>query len=342
MLLGLEKIRVIHSVKTALACLLGYFVTKTIHFPIDQWLVITVLVVMCAQINVGGMLQKSYMRFFGTFAGSLFAALIIFFLGTKPIILGSAIGLAAIIFSYFATSKSSISESGTLGGVTVAIILIGTDPTVFTAAERFTEITIGIVIAALVSQFILPIHARSLLRDKQVETLRQLHQYYVATLTIDDSTEHQYLEIDDAVAKSLITQRRLVTEALREPFAKKENVVTHFYNLLRCERDMLRAITFMHRIEKESPASKQLFSSQDAKSMFHDKVNEAFEKVAVHLENKTKTPLILDPPNIELIKNIVTSNQKDLNDNDITYARAYLFCAEVVSNRLIQILDFLY
>src|SRR5690348_15020341 len=70
--------RMIHSIKTGLACLFAYMLTQVVHFHVDQWIIITVVVVMCGQMSIGSILQKSYMRFLGTLTGSMYAACILF------------------------------------------------------------------------------------------------------------------------------------------------------------------------------------------------------------------------------------------------------------------------
>jgi uncharacterized membrane protein YccC len=328
----LEKNRIIHSVKTALACLIGFSIVKSVNLPAGQWLVITILVVMCAQINVGSMLQKSYMRFLGTLAGSIIASLALMFLGTNAVIDTVVVTFSAILFSYIATGQTTISEAGTLGAVTTAVILSVPHPTLIVAAERFSEISGGILIATLVSQFVLPIHARKLLRRTQAKTLRQLRQYYLVSIL--DEQNKDYYELDLDVTKSLITQRKLAIEASREPFAKKSAVVTQFNKLLRCEREILRAITFMHHAYKSSPRSKMLFSTQHIIHEFHDKICNALERIAEQIGKRSKKKLNLDIPSFQLIKDMIASEKQKLNDDDLVYTNAYLFFAEIIVESL--------
>lgn len=339
---SLDKARVVHSIKTAFACLIGYIVTKFTNLPVDQWLIITILVVMCAQVNVGSMLQKSYMRFLGTLLGSLVAALTLLLLGaSNEYAIGFILCLAAMFFSYMATSPGTTTESGTLGAVTTTIILISPHPTLMTAVERFSEISGGILIAALVSQFVLPIHARNLLQKKQAQTLRQLKAYYLATLLTDQNEQDiaKYHEIDVEITKSLITQRKLATEALREPFAHKSIVVTQFAKSLSCEREMLRAITFMHHAYRASPESKKIFSSMDVLHKFHDKICNAFDKIIFHFENKLDQALVIEIPTVDTIKNAITLEKNNLSADDIIYTNAYLFCSEVLVAQLHDLIN---
>ncbi len=63
----------------------------------------------------------------------------------------------------------------------VIIILFNT-PTLGLALTRFLEISVGILIAAIVSQFIFPIHARTHLRRAQAATLQQIKNYFMTVV----------------------------------------------------------------------------------------------------------------------------------------------------------------
>ena len=333
----LDSERVIHSVKTALACLIGFMVTKSIHFDFDQWLIITILVVMCAQINVGSVIQKSYMRFLGTLVGSLTAALVIELFGADPLAIAVTISLAALLFSYIATGQTSYSDAGTLGAVTVTIILVGQHPTLMTASSRFIEINIGILIAAIISQFIFPIHARRHLRDLQATTLRQLRAYYLATFLTDQTENESYEELDENIAKSLATQRKLANDAKREPLGTFN--INHFKQSLNSEKEILRSISYMHHAYKASPNSKKLFSTMDFLHCFHDKISEALEELAARIE-KTKTERkTIELPTIESVKKTIDTARANFKSNDIIYADAFLFCAEVLITQLEKLIS---
>lgn len=335
-----EKDRATHSIKTGLACLIGYVITKSIRLPVDQWLIITILVVMCAQLNVGSMIQKSYMRFLGTLTGSLLAALTIITLGLNNITVAIIITLSAVVFSYLATSENNISESGTLGAVTTAIILIGPNPTWMTALGRFIEISFGILIAALVSQFVLPIHARTILRRRQTQILHQLRAYYLATLLSDENIK-EYQDIDANIIKSLIAQRKLASEAAREPFAKKALIVTRFNNLLSCEREIQRAITFMHHAYNSSHETKKIFSNRDVTREFHDKICKALEEIATHIAKKSMNEFSIEIPSTQPIKNAMQVVSADMSSHDITCANTFLFCAEILVSRMHDLVAFI-
>src|SRR4029078_5567726 len=116
------------------------------------------------QIYVGSVIRKVYLRFIGTIIGCLFAAVTLATLGHTYSSILIAIALSTFIFSYFAIGQESFGYAWTLGAVTTVIIMLGQNPTLFFATQRFLEISAGLLIAALVSQFILPIHAGTHLR----------------------------------------------------------------------------------------------------------------------------------------------------------------------------------
>lgn len=333
-----DRERLVHGFKTALACLIGFLIMNLVHFHFDQWLIVTIIVVMCAQINVGSVIQKSYMRFLGTFFGSMIAVCTLLIFGADEFVIALVVILASFIFSYIATSEASYSDSGTLGAVTIVIILVGKNPTVMTAFERFVEISIGIFIAALISQFILPIHARRHLKLLQANTIRQLRAFYLATLLTDQTTENieSYQLLDESIVKSLIKQRKLATDAGREPFGVAFNS-KRFKQLLNCEKEILRCITFMHYAYRSSPDTKKVFSNMNLLRDFHDLICQALDKIAECIEVKKVKRITVKLPNIDPLKEVVEKGIKKFSPDDIVYANGYLFCAEILITQVHQL-----
>lgn len=332
----LDRERVIHGFKTALACLIGFFIIESVHhFHVDQWLLITIIVVMCAQLNVGSVIQKSNMRLLGTLVGSVIAGFTIIVFGTDFISTAIIILLSVFVFSYIATSEKSYSDAGTLGAVTVVIVLVGKEPTLTMAFERFIEISAGILIAALVSQFVLPIHARRHLKLLQADTIRQLRAFYLATLLTDQTTENieSYQVLDELIVKSLIKQRKLATDAEREHFGAVFNV-KRFKQLLSCEKEILRAIIFMHYAYRASPDSKKLFSNMNSLREFHDLICQALDKIADCIETKKVKRITVKLPNIDPLRETIERGIKKFSADDIVYANGYLFCAEILVSQV--------
>jgi uncharacterized membrane protein YccC len=328
--------RVMHSIKTAIACLFGYFLCKIIEIS-PQWVIITIIVVMCAQIYVGSVIQKAYFRFLGTMLGCLFAGAILIFAGPTNLALAAAIALSSLIFSYLATGQESLANMGTLGATTTAIILFSNTPTLTVAAERFFEISLGIFIAALVSQFVLPIHARTHLRRAQITTLQVLIDYYKTALMKDLSkTEMKnYLEQDEAIVKTLLKQRQLAKESVREPFGETFDPV-NFAKTLYCEREFLRAITFMYIARTHIGQTDNFLTTSPYVKKFHDDIIQTLATIVKVLESERKVSHSVHIPAIKPLQNELQKNAPFLKEESL-YIDGFFFSAEILTNSLTKL-----
>ncbi len=328
--------RVIHSIKTALACLAGLLFIN--YGVMDSWLIITIAVVMCAQVNVGSVLIKSYMRFLGTLGGSILAAVTITLFGTEVVPTAFTVASGAMIFSYIATSEKSYSDSGTLGAVTVIVILLGKHPTITTALMRFLEISVGILIAALVSQFVLPIRARDHMRKTQADTIEGIRDFYYETLMIEqtDAVVARYQEIDENIVKSLSAQRSLSKEAHREPFGVAFDR-DKFTQVLRCEKEVFRSIVCMHYAYEMMPAGKDLIAMLPPVQDFHLGMCDAFEKISICIRRSDfrHTPVTI--PSLQPIKLALMHMSREFSSDDLVYVDGLLFCAEILIIHLTEL-----
>ncbi len=332
--------RLIHSIKTVFACCLGFLIANYIHFQAMQWIIITALVVMCAQINVGSVIQKSYMRFLGTFTGSLFAILILQLFGNNFVINIVAALMAAFFFSFIATSTKSYNESGTLGAVTVIIILFGTNPTVQTGIERFVEISLGILIAALVSQFIFPIHAKTLLQRNQATTIKKIRLFYINLFVSTPSADNANPlgNLDEEIVKSLIMQRKLAGEARKEKFGQLFNM-DFFHQSLWCEKEIIRSIIFMFHAYQKSAPLMIMRQCQSLLNSFHQEITDLLQTIASDIE-QNKTPTTVSIINIHPLKQSLNQTAS-LDQNDRISVDAFIFCAEILVERLDKLVSLL-
>lgn len=245
----LDSDRVIHSLKTAIALLFGLLISYLFKLPLQgRWVVITILVVMCAQSRVGAILQKSYMRFIGTVIGASFASLTIWLVYPNIVFTILILCVATAVFSYIADSPSTWSEAGPLGAVTLIIIVISQNPNFYTVISRFLEINLGIIIALLVSRFIWPLHSRTQLRYILIDTLQNLkelaQQLEKFTLTNEDTSEKSSEIFENKVLNNIGVQKKLFKEVMSESFGRS-NLGVSFKNILDAEREILRCITLM-------------------------------------------------------------------------------------------------
>ncbi|MES2141665.1 MAG: FUSC family protein [Pseudomonadota bacterium] len=260
--LKLDSNRLIHSLKTAIAFLIGIFIIRIFNFQQGQWILISILVVMCAQSRVGAIIQKSYMRFLGTVLGASIAALTLWLAYPNVIWTTLILCLTTALFSYIADSPGYLSEAGPLGAVTTVIILVGLNPSYTNVLGRFFEISLGIIIALLVSRFIWPLHSRTQLRYIVTTTLQDLKQLS-EQLKIFTSAEAEktYQKYEDKVISRFANQTKLLDEVLRESFGRSKPVLV-FKDILRGEREILRCINLMKNALKNFSETVRLTFNQ--------------------------------------------------------------------------------
>ncbi len=327
--------RLIHSLKTAIACSGAYLLTRAIGAPADQWVVISVIVVMCAQIYVGGIMQKSYLRLLGTLLGCLTATLTIIFFNTSFIAILCTIAIASFIFSFIATSREDLSQMGTLGAVTTIIILFGSPPSLGFAGMRFLEISVGILIAALVSQFIFPIHARTHLRRSQAVTLGQIRDYYQAAMInrFSDPDKVSSGDLDEIIIKSMLKQRQLAKEAAPELIGKRFDP-DHFARSLYCEREILRAINFMDMALSKMESIQSIYSTPNPLTPFNQAVMAALEVLIRVLKTNNLANAHIHVPDLKPMTETLHQQSLLTVNNQHIYLDGFIFSAEILVQNL--------
>lgn len=331
----ISRERLIHSIKTAIACSLAYLIAQIIGQPADQWIVISVIVVMCGQIFVGGMFQKSYLRLLGTLMGCLMATATILMLNQSFISTLITIAVAAFIFSYIATIQDTFSQMGTLGAVTTIIIMFGNPPSMSLAIMRFLEISVGIVIAAIVSQFIFPIHARTHLRRAQADTLQQIRDYYanVVINRFKSTNSLDSIEMDEQIVKSLLKQRQLAKEAKPELMGKRFDP-DHFAHSLYCEREILRSINFMDLALSKVEKLRSIYQAEGPLTNFNQTVMDAFNVIIRYFKTNQLSDCHLHIPNTQVLTEFLQPNIDTFTPDQRIYLDGFVFSAEVLALHL--------
>ncbi len=240
--------RIIHSIKTAIGCLIGVAIEKYYDLPSGQWIPITVMVVMSAQTHFGGALRKAYMRLLGTVSGIAATVTMLWFFGNNLVVIFGAVFIICAIFTYVASSNSDISYAGTLGGVTALLTLTGQQVGVEIAMQRGFYIVVGIIIALLVSRFVFPIHARDRFRYHVAATLRNLQKLYQKTveLSMQPSKKAVDTKLAEIVAADIsIDQPRLISESVAGSLIFASNKI-FFTEIVSSEHQLNRLINLMY------------------------------------------------------------------------------------------------
>lgn len=136
--------------KAAIAAVLATIYYQALNLPEGYWAVISAVIVM--ETSVQDSLRLSWFRFAGTAIGAIMGLIWILLLGSTPWSVGIAILITTVICSVL-----NLPESYRLASVTAAIVILAshTHPVSF-AFQRFTDVSVGILIALLVSILIFP------------------------------------------------------------------------------------------------------------------------------------------------------------------------------------------
>lgn len=166
---------IIQSVRTAIAGVASLYAARLCRLPEDYWASITALIVM--QSNVGATLSASWTRLAGTAVGAIVGAVFIVMWGANTMAFACAVAIA-----FYLCSILKLGESQRLSTVTVAILmLIGRTSSVWIIAlHRFLEVSIGILVAMLISFVLWPSRARESLRKELAGALTDMGALYAA------------------------------------------------------------------------------------------------------------------------------------------------------------------
>lgn len=309
--------RTIHSIKTAIGCLIGVFIDKYYDLPSGQWIPITVMVVMSAQVHFGGALRKAYLRILGTVAGITSTVIVLYLFGDSLEIILIASFVFCMFFTYVASSVENISYAGTLGGVTMLLTLTGHQASIDIAVQRGFYILLGITIALLVSRFIFPIHACDRFKVHIATTLRNLCKLYKKVVKMDFDPKQKNIDakLDAIVAYDISSdQLQLIAEA-SSGHIKFTNNKHLFEQLVESEHKINRLISLMYVDICENQAKQSTKACLDSFGDTHEIISDTLVYLANCFENAIIPKSITSIDNA--IDKIVQRIEKSTKNNDL-------------------------
>lgn len=219
--LNSNKYAAINAFKAGVAVMLGYLIGDALGSILDihamyLWIVITILVVMSTQPNLGGALDKALMRFLGTLIGASVAIIIVAFVKENTVQV--LLSLPFIFLAVYFAGASKYSYAGTLAGITLIIIILNQQPGIQVAIYRAVEISLGIVISLAVNRFVFPIRAETRLKESFAKTISQIHDFF-DILFIERNHSHKKLR--ESIFHEFTKHLALVKELKYEKSAKK-------------------------------------------------------------------------------------------------------------------------
>lgn len=322
--LKLDRDRLLNSAKTAVACLLGFFIARIFELPMSAWILITIIVVMSAQINVGGVVIKSSMQFIGTIIGALVSGIVLVFFKDQIVPLTCILFISIFAFSYIASNQRETSNIGLLGATTIIMILLAQEPTYKTALLRFLEIILGVSLAFVMSKFVFPIHAYQKIYDNIASIMDGCFQLYEALWENTHNEQDQFEEKEVSIINVFAAQRKLAREAVSELSSKTANQIT-YAKILKSQREIFRYICLMHQALTKIPPTLEL---EKHLSLFNQHVYLWLEQLVKGLKNndfKLESGKITNKELIALIKGFTQTSPPSSSQQ--LALDAFFFCA---------------
>jgi hypothetical protein len=193
----------------------------------------------------------------------------------------------------------------------------------------------GILIATVISQFVLPIHARTHLRRAQAATLEQLRDFYV-TAMITHTLDSQ--DLDENIVKSISRQRQLAKESQRERFGEKFDT-EHFVQTLYCEKEILRSISLMHNAYTHIKNAEASLANLPELHTLNDTIQQSFNVFIKVVELKDASKEHIHLPNLNTLREAAQANMQTSPPEQLVYIDGFLFSAEILTETLAKLAE---
>lgn len=206
------------ALRVTIAGTLAFAVTRFFDMPQGYWAVITAVVVM--QASVGGSLKAAVERFSGTLAGAIYGGVIAAFLPH-----GSALtlGITIILALFPLALLAAIKPAFRVAPITSLIMLL--PPTgqaigpLASAIDRVMEITLGSIVGVVVSLFVLPARAHTLMTEaaaKVISLNADLVSVFIDELTAGSRGRSALQKLHPQIRSTLKKAEAAAEEAARE------------------------------------------------------------------------------------------------------------------------------
>lgn len=207
--------QLIRSLRLILALSSGSLFANIIHIPMSSWVFITTAVIVFDQDTVGGTINRSFMRFFATFAGATISLICILLIKDCTWLIWTIVLFSNFGFAYFYIGKKQ-SYIGLLASITLAMLLLGNKPPdLYTGIYRVMDILIGVSFALLSMLLFFPEYAlkklpkliASLIQDninliKSIEKLNDIELIRQQIITIEDNFINNVSKFNKALEES--------------------------------------------------------------------------------------------------------------------------------------------
>src|SRR5215469_11033269 len=136
-----------HSTRTAVTAVASMLTARLLKLPQSYWAPITTLVI--TQSSLGATFPVSWQRFIGTALGAAVGAIVASYFGPHMLVFAASV----LILGIFCAGVRADRSAYRFGGVTLAVVLLipGVEPAWQVAFHRFAEVSLGIVVALVMT-----------------------------------------------------------------------------------------------------------------------------------------------------------------------------------------------
>jgi uncharacterized membrane protein YgaE (UPF0421/DUF939 family) len=137
----------VHAARTAVAALISVLVARLFRLPQYYCAPITTLVI--TQSSLGATLAVCWQRFVGTALGAVVGAMAASYFGSDLLVFAASVFILGLVSGLLRSDQAAYR----FGSLTVAIVILvpRTEPAWRMAFHRFAEVTIGIVVALVLT-----------------------------------------------------------------------------------------------------------------------------------------------------------------------------------------------
>lgn len=212
-----RRLEIRHGMRITAAGLASYAMAEWLQLPQGYWAVFTAVLVV--QGSVGGSWKAAVDRLAGTLLGAAYGAVVAVLIPHGDTL---AVGVALVISLIPLSLLAAFNPAYRVAPITAIILLLGsagvTEGPVRAALLRTTEVALGSLIGVIVSIFVLPARAHTLLGQAAGAVLRRLSELLsllLASLTTPVASD-QITQRQDAARVVLANLETIAAEAARE------------------------------------------------------------------------------------------------------------------------------
>ncbi len=279
-----NRYALLNATKTIIACAIGLGVGSVLDTFLEMppaiysWIVITILIVMPNQPNLGGIVNKAIYRMVGTVIGAI-SGIAILFLFPDWYQLHFLFGAIIIAASVYIANTTHYNDAGALTALTLYMVLLGYSASIVFGIYRMVEVLLGILIALMVNRYIFPIKATTRLRSQFQESMHEINAIhrYLMRVNLKPDTRQRLEDDQEKLFQMLIDQMNLLKEMRYE---KRPRTAQIYHNIVVSQRRLYRYLRVSYDFVHVYLTTANDFATNRAFVNLHKDLSTIFQSLA--------------------------------------------------------------